>query len=154
MATATNAVATQELFSHSHLDGESEIWAVPAGTAQNTLVREGNEFAVTLTTAPGGSAVETKELGPYTFSRPVPVGVGNDEVEAVGGRSTGVSRHGTWVFKDIAGATTATLQGAGVYVDPDGDLTTTAASNTRVGAVNYSANYTKVAGELPVKIGA
>lgn len=154
MATATKAVATQEVFSHSHLDGESEIWTVPAGTEARTLVQEGNRFGVTLTRAAGGTGKDEINLGPYTVSRPKPVGVGNEDVTAVASPAVGVSLHGTWGFEGITGVTATTTQGTPVYVTSAGALTTTESTNTLVGVVNYPASYIKAAGKAPVKIGA
>lgn len=156
-ATATNAVATIEVFGHAHLDGESEIWDVPAGTAQRTLVRDGDRFGVTLTRAPGGVAdYDEVDLGPdqLIIRQRKQAGVGNDKATAVGTGATGVTTHGTWEFEGVTGVTVSTVQGASVYVNSSGDLTTTAGSNTLVGTVNYPGTYTKVAGKAPVKIGA
>lgn len=151
MATA---VATQQVFAHT--DAIVEIWSVPAGTEKFSLVQQaGSErYGVTLTRAPGGSAVDEIDLGPYKVSRPKPTGVGGDVAEAIGDYATGVALDGTFSFPAVTGATTATPQGAVVYVEPDGDLTLTESTNVRVGVVNYTANYPKAAGKLPVKIGA
>lgn len=152
MATATTAIATQEVFSHSHLDGEGEIWTVPAGTAQRTLVKEGTRFGITLTRAAGGSAVDEIEVGPYTISRAKNVGVGNEDVEAIAAPAVGVTTHGTWEFTGITGVTTSTAQATDVYVTSAGALTLTATSNTKVGTVNFPASYVKAAGKAPVKL--
>ncbi|MDF2506238.1 MAG: hypothetical protein K0Q52_97 [Microbacterium sp.] len=153
-ASATKARATQAVFSHTHLDGESTIWDVPAGTESRTLVRDGDTFAVTLTRAPGGTGRDELAIGPFKVSREQLVGVSNEEAVAVGEHAVGVTPHGTWEFEGIVGATVDTPQSTPVYVEADGDLTVTEGTNTRVGVVNYPGTYTKVAGTLPIKIGA
>ena len=155
-ATATSAVATQEIFSHAHLDGESEIWDVPAGTVQRTLVKDGARFGVTLTRAPGGAAAydEIDLNGVLKISQKKQPGVSNEKATAVGAYPVGVTTHGTWEFEGVAGATASTVQGAPVYVTSEGALTTTSSGNTQVGVVNYPGTYEKAAGVLPVKIGA
>jgi hypothetical protein len=147
------AVATQEVFSHTHLDGEVETWNIGAATPKFTLVQQGGRFGVTLTNTPGITTKRTKAIGPYEISAPTFAGVGNDEATAIGTTATGVSTHGTWEFTGITGATTATVQGTAVYITGAGALTLTATSNTKVGSVNYPATYAKAAGKLPVKIG-
>ncbi|MDF2691708.1 MAG: hypothetical protein K0S65_91 [Labilithrix sp.] len=154
MATATKHTATQVVFANSVADGSTTIWDVPAGTEGLTLVREGDVFGVTITRAPGGSDVDTIEVGPFTITRPKLVGVGNEEATAVGDTATGIALGGTYEFDGIAVAPTTTPQATPVYADADGDLTLTATDATRVGIVNYPATYTKVAGTLPIKIGA
>jgi hypothetical protein len=146
--------ATQEVFAHT--DAITEIWTVPAGTPQRTVLRQvsSGRVGVTLTRAAGGSARQTIEVGPYQTSRPAPVGVGNEDVKSVAEHAVGVALDGTWEFTGIAGATTATPQGTPVYIEADGDLTLTEAGSTRAGVVNYPGLYTKAAGKLPVKIGA
>lgn len=147
------AVATQEVFSHT--DAIVEIWAVPAGTAKNSLVKQAgsDRYGVTLTRAPGGSEKDEIDLGPYTVARPKKVGVGNDKATAISNYAAGVALDGTWEFA-VAGGQLNTAQGVPVYIEADGDLTLTATDNTKVGVVNYPASYAKVAGTLPIKIGA
>ena len=154
MATATKHTAKQVVFANSVADGSTTIWDVPAGTEGLTLVREGDVFGVTITRAPGGTAEDTIELGPFVITRPKPVGVSNAEAVAVGDTATGIALGGTYLFEGIAGALTTTPQATVVYADADGDLTLTATDATRVGIVNYPGTFTKAAGVLPVKIGA
>ncbi|MEV5068864.1 hypothetical protein MRBLMI12_000420 [Microbacterium sp. LMI12-1-1.1] len=151
MATA---VATQAVFSHT--DAIVEIWDVPAGTEKHSLIKQASSdrYGVTLTRAPGGTAIDEIELGPYAVRRPKPAGVGGDAAEAIGEFASGVALDGTWEFPSVAGATLATEQGTPVYIEADGDLTITQDTNVQVGTVNYTATYAKAAGKLPVKIGA
>ncbi|MFT4260348.1 hypothetical protein [Microbacterium sp.] len=146
------AVATQEVFAHT--DALVEIWDAGAATPANTLLVKGGRAGVTLTNTAGIATKRTKAVGPYDLSAPAFPGVGNDLATAVGTRATGVAVDGTWEFEGVAGATLATAQTADVYVTGAGALTLTAGTNTKVGVVNYPATYVKVAGTLPVKIGA
>lgn len=152
MATATQAVATQEVFAHS--DEATEIWTVPSATPKGALVKEGDAFGITLTRAAGGDAVDTIELGPYKVTGKKTVGVSNEAVEAIAAPAVGITLNGTWEFENVNGADLTTAQRTPVYVTPGGALTLTATSNTKVGVVNYPGTYAKVAGTLPVKIGA
>ncbi len=152
-------VATQAVFTHD--DTKTEVWAVASATAARSLVKQAGSgrYGVTLTRAPGGSAVDELEIGPFKITRPKAVGVGNDEATAVGTFAAGVATDGTWEFEGIVstGSTpvpTTTEQGVVVYAEADGDLTLVSTDNFRVGVVNYPATYTKSAGTLPIQIGA
>lgn len=148
------AVATQEVFYHT--DALAEPWDLGAATPKFTLVKQADSarYGVSLTNTPGITAKRTKALGPYEISAPTFAGVGNDEATAVGTYVAGVAVDGTWEFESITGADLTTAQGVVVYATSAGALTLTASGNTRVGVVNYPATYAKVAGTLPVKIGA
>lgn len=144
------AVATQAVFSHT--DSLVEIWDVAAATPALSLVSKNGRYGVTLTNTKGVTPAESVTVGPYTVSRPVPAGVGNEKVTAIGGFPTGVATDGTWEFESINGVTTSTAQSTPIYITSGGALTTTATSNTKIGEVNYPASYHKVAGVAPVKI--
>lgn len=73
-------------------------------------------------------------------------GVGLGDTEA------SLAFDGTFEF-EVTGATTATAQGAVVYMTGAGALTMTEGSNTRFGTVDYPIGYFKADGRLPVRIG-
>lgn len=68
------------------------------------------------------------------------------------GKETTLAYDGTWEFA-VTGATTATADGAQVYITSGGALTTTSGGNTAFGRVDYPIDYLKVDGVLPVRIG-
>lgn len=72
------------------------------------------------------------------------VGLGNTEAS--------LAFDGTFEF-GVTGATTATAQGAVVYITAADALTMTAGGNTRYGTVDYPIGYFKADGRLPVRIG-
>ncbi|UOE45982.1 hypothetical protein [Agromyces larvae] len=154
-------IATQEVFAHT--DALVETWGIGAATRQNTLVKQAgsNRFGVTLTDTIGVARPDLDKTlyGDVKITGVTQPGVGNDKATAVGTYATGVATDGTWEFESIVStgttpAPTTTAQGAVVYATGAGALTLEAASNTRVGVVNYPATYAKVAGTLPVKVGA
>src|SRR5690606_35952975 len=128
-------------------------WDLGAATPALTLVSKNGRYGISLTNTAGIATTRTKQVGPYEFSAPTFAGVGNEDATAVGEHAAGVAVDGTWEFEGIAGVTASTAQSTPVYVDGDGDLTTTAASNTKVGEINFPATYTKATGVAPVKIG-
>lgn len=156
------AVATQEVFAH----GKTTLFDAGAATAAHTLVKlTGNDrFGVTLTnTASITGNVGSEVYGDVTVTIAKTGGVGNDKATAIDSvDATVVALDGTWEFDGCASAADGTgtssasaAQGAAVYYHAGtGKLTTSSISNNLVGYVAYPATYVKVAGTLPVLIGA
>ena len=95
--------------------------------------------------------------GDYTTSEVIP-GVGTVSGIPAGGvglrgQEVSLAFDGTWEFA-VTGATAATAQGVRVYLTAAGALTTTAASNTEYGCVDWSTDYDRTRGLTPVRIGA
>lgn len=74
------------------------------------------------------------------------------------GKETTLAYDGTWEFDVVSTGTTpaptSTAQGDPVYIKSDGGLTLASSGNTIYGHVDYPIDYNKVAGKLPVRIGA
>ena len=117
------------------------------------------------TLAPGAPAISKAGLpvvavtgsGDYTISEVIP-GVGTVSGIPAGGvglrgQEVTLAFDGTWEFA-VTGATAATAQGVKVYLTAAGALTTTAASNTEYGYVDWSTDYDRTRGLTPVRIGA
>jgi hypothetical protein len=150
------AKATIEVFAHS--DEATEIWYFDAPTPQYTLAVQNGVAAIVLTDTEGVAGTSIV-YGPHTVSGIVRPGVSNRDATAggAGKYAAGVTLDGTWGFEDVVStgttpAPTTTTQGTKVYVTAGGALTLEASSNTLVGRVNYTADYTKAAGRLPVKL--
>lgn len=141
-------IATQEVFAHT--EALCEVWTalstVGAGAA---LVSATSQPAVGMTGT--GDYTKSQAIGPYTLSGIPAGGVGLE------GKEVSVALDGTWEFP-VTGATTATAQNTLVYaVVATGEITSltlTATGNVAYGKVNYPKDYVKVAGVLPVKVGA
>lgn len=157
------AVATQEVFYHT--DAKVVLHDAGGSVPARTLVKlTGNDrFGVTLTNSASISGTDSQVIGPYTVSRPKQGGIGNSKATAIDATdATAVAVDGTWEFDGVASAADGTgtasasaAQGSAVYFHSGtGKLTTASVSNNLVGYVNYPATYTKVAGTLPVQIGA
>lgn len=97
-----------------------------------------------------GSADYTKTESEYGMTVTFPaggVGLKNQEVT--------LAFDGTWEFDDITGADEDTAQGAAVYIDSSGDLTTSSGGGAvEFGYVDWSPGYDKSRGFVPVRIGA
>lgn len=155
------AVATQEVSAHT--DAKAEVWDVTAATPHYSLVKQATSarYGVTLTDTVGVARPDldiTLYGGVKVTGRTQP-GVGNEEADAVGEFATGVAVDGTWEFAGVVstGSTptpTTTAQGTPVFATSAGALTLASSGNDRVGAVNYPGTYHKVAGKLPIQIGA
>lgn len=140
----------------AHTDDQTEIWYVAAPTPERTLLIEQGRVAITMYDTEGVAGT-SRTYGALTVGGIVRPGTSLRNVTAgqAGEYAVGVATDGTWTFDTITGATLATRQGTPVYVIvATGVLTLTAGSNVRVGTVNYTANFAKVAGTLPIKIGA
>lgn len=117
------------------------------------------------TLAPGAPAISKAGLpvvavtgsADYTVTEVVP-GLGSISGIPAGGvglrdQEVTLAFDGTWEFP-VTGATAATAQGTKVYITTAGELTTTAGSNTEYGYVDYSTDYDRSRGLVPVRIGA
>ena len=147
------AVSTGEAFAHT--PRLVKTWDLGAATPQGTLVIQNDVVGVTLTDTEGVAKPDVTIYGSVEITGLTKPGASNYKATSVSptGFAAGVAIDGTWDFEDIDGATVNTAQGTPVFVDGAGDLTLTAASNTRVGIVNYSGSYSKEAGKLPIAIG-
>lgn len=159
------AIANSEVFTHT--DAKVVLHDAGAATPRRTLVKlSGNDrFGITLTDTVGVARTDLNiNLGAgVTISGRTQPGVGNSKATAIDPTdAVAVATDGTWEFSGVASAADGTgtssvsaAQGAPVYFHAGtGKLTTTAVSNNLVGYVNYPGTYNKVAGKLPVKIGA
>lgn len=150
------AKATIEVFAHS--DEATEVWYFDAPTPQYTLAIQNGVAAIVLTDTEGVAGTSIV-YGAHTVSGIVRPGVSNRKATAggTGKYAAGVTLDGTWEFEGVVSsgstlAPTTTGQSTKVYVTAGGALTLEASSNTLVGRVNYTADYTKAAGRLPVKL--
>lgn len=116
-------------------DVESERRAVPVGNdvAPGTPIIQGGRPAVTITGSRDydGNAVSVTANGVTTV---LAGGRGGQSLPADDYAT--VSYTGTYAF-DVTGATASTAPGTAVYLASDGTLTTTAASNTKFGVVEF-----------------
>ena len=70
------------------------------------------------------------------------------------GKEVTLAFDGTWEYP-VTGGTAATAQGVKVYIVPDSTyLTTTSDSNVEFGYIDWSPDYDRTRGVLPVRIGA
>lgn len=154
-------IATQEVFAHT--DAKVEIWGLVDAHAERSLVKQaGSErYGVTLTDTVGVVKPAKTIYGNVQVTGITQPGVGNEDVTSMGTHAVGVALDGTWEFEGIVStgttpAPTTTPQGTVVYAEPDGDLTLEdgGGANFRIGPVNYPGTYAKVAGTLPIQIGA
>lgn len=129
----------------SDIESLREVWPVAAEVASGTPLINTGRAGVALT-ASGGST-RSVISGPYTISGIPSGGVGLDALEV------SVATSGTFEFA-VAGGLTTTPQNTVVYITSGGALTLTSSGNTAWGRVNYPKGYARVAGTLPVKIGA
>jgi len=135
----------------SDIESLREVWPVAAEVASGTPLVNNGKAGVALT-ASGGST-KSVTSGPYTISGIPAGGVGLDALEV------SVATTGTFEFTGVvsSGTTpvpTSTAQGTPVFITSAGALTLASSGNTAFGRVNYPKGYNKVAGKLPVKIGA
>lgn len=116
-------------------DVESERRAVPVDNdvAPGTPIIQGGRPAVTITGSRDydGNAVSVTANGVTTV---LAGGRGGQSLPADDYAT--VSYTGTYAF-DVTGATASTAPGTAVYLASDGTLTTTAASNTKFGVVEF-----------------
>lgn len=126
--------------------------AVPEGTVSGDPLLVGGRPAVALTSRGDATKSFTTPQG-YTLSGVESGGVGNATDSAT------VAFDGTYEFEGVVStgttpAPTSTPQDTAVYITSDGDLTLTSTDNTLFGYVDYPPDYHKVAGTLPIRIGA
>lgn len=124
-----------------------EVWAVPAGTLQNTVVLDpaGGRAGVTLTAA-GGTTKTFTLTGTDTS---LTMNIGGQGLLA---NEAPVALSGTWQVP-VTGASASTALGTKVYAASDGTLTTTATGNVYAGIVQSRLGSATAAATL-VKIGA
>ena len=125
---------------------------VPSGTVSGDPLLIGTKPAVALTSRADATASFTTPQG-YTLSGVPSGGVGNATDSAT------VAFDGTYEFDGVVstGTTavpTSTAQDTAVYITSAGALTLVATDNTLFGYVDYPPDYHKVAGTLPIRIGA
>lgn len=156
------AIGTEVFY---HTDAKVVLHDAGAATPQGTLVKlTGNDrFGVTLTDTQG-VATDDIEIGPFTFNMGEQPGVGNTLATSIDpdGFAVAIATDGTWSFTGAASAADGTgtssasvAQGAAVYFHAGtGKVTTATIANNLVGYVNFPATAIRVAGTLPVKIGA
>jgi hypothetical protein len=140
-------MSTNDVFSPKR---PAELWTLPATVDSGVpVISISNQPGVTET--PTGDFTKSQVVGPYTVSGIPGGGVGYQ------GKEAGVYVDGTFVLP-VTGALTTTPQNTSVYAVVAGgvvtSLTLTAGSNVLFGKVNYPKDYVKVAGKLPVQIGA
>ena len=147
-------IATQEVFFHT--SAKTVTLGFGAATPARTVVRYGAGVAVTLTDTEGVTKPAHTLFGDVKITGITRPGVGGDKVTSTGKDfNAGAATDGTWEVP-VTGALLTTPQGATVYYDASDDaLTLTSDTDTVIaGYVNYPGTYKKVAGILPVKIGA
>lgn len=125
---------------------------VPEGTVSGDPLLIGERPAVALTSRGDATTSFTTPQG-YALSGVPSGGVGNATDSAT------VAFDGTYEFDGVVstGTTpvpTTTAQDVAVYIDGDGALTLVSTDNTVFGYVDYPPDYHKVAGTLPIRIGA
>lgn len=141
-------IATQEVFAHT--EALCEVWtAISTVGSGAALMSANSQPAVGMTGT--GDYTTSEVVGPYTLSGIPAGGVG------LVGKEISVAVDGTWEFP-VTGGLTSTAQNTIVYaVVATGEITSltlTATGNVAFGKVNYPKDYVKVAGVLPVKVGA
>lgn len=125
---------------------------VPEGTVSGDPLLIGGRPAVALTSRAGATKSFTTPQG-YTLSGVESGGVGNATNSAT------VAFDGTYEFEGVvsSGTTpvpTSTAQDTAVYITEAGALTLVDTNNDLFGHVDYPPDYHKVAGTLPIRIGA
>ena len=105
--------------------------------------------AVTLTATGGFTKTVTTNL-PFGWGSVTGVAAGGEGLATL---DATLAYDGAWELP-VSGATTGTAQGAQVYITSGNALNLTASGNTAYGRVDYPLDYKKVAGVLPVRIGA
>lgn len=125
---------------------------VPDGTVSGDPLLFDDGPAVALTSRADATTSFTTPQG-YTLSGVPSGGVGNATDSAT------VAFDGTYEFSGVVstGTTpvpTATAQSTAVYITSAGALTLVATDNDLFGRVDYPPDYHKVAGTLPIRIGA
>lgn len=142
-------MATNAVFPYT--ETATEIWTFAATTAPGVAVVGGVAGAqpgVTLTGT--GDYTKSQVVGPYTISGIPAGGV------SLAPKDASVATDGTWEFP-VTGGLTTTPQNTLVYAVVSSGvvtgLTLTASTNKPYGKVNYTRDYVKTAGVLPVKIG-
>lgn len=125
---------------------------VASGTVSGDPLISGGRPAVALTSRGDATSTFTTPQG-YTLSGVQSGGVSNATDSAT------LAFDGTYEFSGVVstGTTpvpTSTAQDTAVYITSGGALTLVATDNTLYGHVDYPPGYYKVAGTLPVRIGA
>lgn len=125
---------------------------VPEGTVSGDPLLLDDGPAVALTSRGDATKSFTTPQG-YTLSGVESGGVGNATDSAT------VAFDGTYEFEGVVSsgttpAPTTTAQSTAVYITAAGALTLTATDNDLFGHVDYPPDYHKVAGTLPIRIGA
>lgn len=125
---------------------------VPSGTVSGDPLLIGTRPAVALTSRGDATTSFTTPQG-YTLSGVESGGVGNATDSAT------VAFDGTYEFDGVVStgvtpAPTSTAQDTAVYITSGLALTLESSGNTLYGYVDYPPDYFKVAGTLPIRIGA
>lgn len=135
-----------------YTESKTREWAVPSGTQAGTLVLNAVSGQVGVTLTARGDATRAAGIPGVTGGTVANGGVGNRPGGAV------VAVDGTWLFTvsgvtngDTGAGGAGTDEGTRVYrIASNGNLTTTATSNTLVGVIDDGVI---VGGVAPVKIG-
>lgn len=135
-------MALNRIFKENERNNRARV--VPEGTVSGDPLIVEDRPAVALTDR--GDATKSFTMDGITVGGFASGGVGLEPDHA------SLAFDGTFEF-EVTGATTATEQGAVVYLTSAGALTTTEGSNTRYGTVDYPMDYHKAAGRLPVRVG-
>ena len=144
------AIATGQVYSST--EALHRPWINPTTISAGTAVISASDQPGIAITGTGDSTKASITLGPYTISAAAGTGggVGNE------GKEFSAAVDGTWTFP-VTGGLTTTPNNTLVYaVVSSGDITSltlTASTNKIYGVVDYSKDYVKAAGFLPVKIG-
>lgn len=109
------------------------------------LLDPAGEPVVTVTGS--GDYTISESLPPYTISGIPHGGFGLEGTEVT------VADDGTWEF-EVDGADPLTIDnGEPIYIDTNGELTVTEASNTLYGHTDFPLDYDRTRGVVPVRIG-
>lgn len=130
---------------------KNRVRVVPSGTVSGDPLLLGVRPAVAITDR--GDATRSFTLGGIAVSGLPSGGVGSATDEA------SVAFDGTWEFDGVVStgttpAPTSTAQDTAVYITSGLALTLDSSGNTLFGYVDYPKDYHKVAGTLPIRIGA
>lgn len=141
-------MATNLVFRYT--DAKTRVRTLAAQTAGGTpLLDPADARPAVAITATGGFTKTITDNLPHGWGSVTGVPAGG---AGLGTLDATLAYDGTWEFS-VTGATTATTQGAQVYITSGGALTTSSSGNTAYGRVDYPLDYLKVAGKLPVRIG-
>lgn len=144
---------------YKYTESQTRVRTLAATVNANTPVLDPADDRPAVTLTRSGDAVST------VTSATVPLGGGVTSISyangGVGlvGKEVTLAYDGTFEFAGVVStgvtpAPTSTAQGDPVYITSGGELTLSSSGNTIYGHVDYPLDYFKVAGTLPIRIGA